>query len=101
MSECGRTTTAAEACSARSRRPIAWNVHDSVKPSMMGGSRHNAARREDPHGMTVLHIDHLTTYRYRQPVTLGPHRLMLRPRESRDVKLTLTELKSSPTASLI
>src|ERR1700735_2503956 len=100
MSERGRTTTAAEACSARSRRPIAWNVHDSVKPSMMVGSRHNAARREDPHGMTVLHIDHLTTYRYRQPVTLGPHRLMLRPRESRDLRLISSELTVTPAAQV-
>jgi transglutaminase-like putative cysteine protease len=50
--------------------------------------------------MTVLHIGHQTTYTYRQPVRLGPHRLMLRPRESRDVKLIATELVIEPPASL-
>ena len=35
--------------------------------------------------LITLRIDHRSTYRYRQPVSLGPHRLMLRPRKSRDV----------------
>jgi transglutaminase-like putative cysteine protease len=46
--------------------------------------------------MTILQVDHRTTYVYRQPVSLGPHRLMLRPRESRDVKLISTELTIIP-----
>lgn len=37
--------------------------------------------------MTVLEIRHTTRYRYRRPVRLGPHHLMLRPRESRDLRL--------------
>ena len=37
--------------------------------------------------MITLKIHHRTTYRYREPVSLGPHRLMLRPRESRDLRL--------------
>ena len=37
--------------------------------------------------LITLKIHHKTTYRYRQPVSLGPHRLMLRPRESRDLRL--------------
>jgi hypothetical protein len=37
----------------------------------------------------MLTIQHKTTYRYRQPVSLGAHRLMLRPRESRDLRLTV------------
>lgn len=37
--------------------------------------------------MTVFDIRHPTTYRYREPVRLGPHRLMLRPREGREVRL--------------
>lgn len=37
--------------------------------------------------MTALRILHRTTYNYSQPVSFGPHRMLLRPRESRDLKL--------------
>ncbi|WP_407520875.1 transglutaminase N-terminal domain-containing protein [Methylobacterium oryzisoli] len=37
--------------------------------------------------MVDLHIRHRTVYRYQHPVSLGPHRLMLQPRENRDVRL--------------
>lgn len=50
--------------------------------------------------MTVLNIRHRTTYRYREPVRLGPHRLMLRPRESRDVRLLSNTLEMTPAASV-
>jgi len=50
--------------------------------------------------LTALQIRHRTSYRYRQPVSLGPHRLMLRPRESRDLRLISSELKTDPPASL-
>ena len=50
--------------------------------------------------MTVLNIRHRTTYRYREPVRLGPHRLMLRPRESRDVRLLSSTLDMTPAASV-
>ena len=36
----------------------------------------------------------------RQPVTLLPHRLMLRPRESRDVRLISSTLTLTPTATV-
>ena len=36
--------------------------------------------------MISLSIHHKTTYRYRSPVAFGPHRLMLRPRESRELR---------------
>ena len=32
--------------------------------------------------MPTLTIRHVTTYRYRQPVAFGEHRMMLRPRDS-------------------
>lgn len=48
----------------------------------------------------MIRIDHRTTYRYHQPVSLGPHRLMLRPRESRDVRLTSSELTVTPPATV-
>ena len=50
--------------------------------------------------MTVLNIRHRTTYRYRESVRLGPHRLMLRPRESRDVRLLSSTLETTPAASV-
>ena len=37
--------------------------------------------------MPVLTVRHVTTYRYRQPVAFGEHRMMLRPRDSYDQKL--------------
>jgi transglutaminase-like putative cysteine protease len=62
--------------------------------------RRTATAKEDTRAMTILQINHRTTYVYRQPVWLGPHRLMLRPRESRDVKLISTELTITPHAAL-
>jgi transglutaminase-like putative cysteine protease len=50
--------------------------------------------------LTALQIRHRTIYRYRLPVSLGPHRLMLRPRESRDLRLLSTVLTTDPPASL-
>ena len=50
--------------------------------------------------MTSLSIHHKTTYRYRSPVAFGPHRLMLRPRESRELRLTGFELTVAPRASV-
>jgi transglutaminase-like putative cysteine protease len=47
-----------------------------------------------------LKIHHNTTYRFRQPVRLGPHRLMLRPRESRDLRLMSHTLAISPSAAV-
>ena len=48
--------------------------------------------------MITLRINHRTTYRYRQPVNLGPHRLMLRPRESRDLRLISSDVTVTPAA---
>jgi transglutaminase-like putative cysteine protease len=48
--------------------------------------------------LNTLKIRHTTTYRYRQPVSLGPHRLMLRPRESRDLRLISSDVTVTPTA---
>ncbi|MGZ5927540.1 MAG: transglutaminase family protein [Rhizomicrobium sp.] len=50
--------------------------------------------------MAVYSIRHRTEYHYRQPVRLGPHRLMLRPRESRDLRLLSSEITTWPPASL-
>ncbi|WP_026597316.1 transglutaminase family protein [Methylobacterium sp. 77] len=50
--------------------------------------------------MVQLRIHHETTYRYRQPVSLGPHRLMLRPRETRDLKLVSSVVTVTPDATI-
>ena len=49
--------------------------------------------------MTILTVHHLTRYRYRQPVALGEHRMMFRPRESYDQRLIETRLKITPEPS--
>ena len=46
--------------------------------------------------MSRLAIVHETTYRYRRPVTFGPHRLVLRPREGHDVDVVSMELAVTP-----
>jgi len=47
-----------------------------------------------------LKIHHKTTYRYREPVRLGPHRFMLRPRESRDLRLISNQVLVTPDATV-
>jgi hypothetical protein len=51
----------------------------------------------EPHWTPILprlDIVHTTTYRYRQAVSLGPHRLMLRPRETRELRLFSHDLST-------
>jgi transglutaminase-like putative cysteine protease len=50
--------------------------------------------------VTVLNVRHTTVYRYSRPVALGDHRLMLRPRDSHDLRLIKTNLTFSPPASV-
>ena len=50
--------------------------------------------------LSTITIHHRTAYRYRNPVSLGPHRLMLRPRESRDLRLITSEVTLTPDAAL-
>jgi transglutaminase-like putative cysteine protease len=50
--------------------------------------------------LTILDVRHTTIYRYSRPVRLGDHRLMLRPRDSHDLRLIETSLKISPPASI-
>ena len=50
--------------------------------------------------MISLNLQHRTRYRYRTPVNIGRHRLMLRPRESRDVRLISYDLAIKPQAAL-
>jgi transglutaminase-like putative cysteine protease len=50
--------------------------------------------------LPLFSILHRTEYRYRQPVRLGPHRLMLRPRESNELRLVSSEIKTWPPSTL-
>ncbi|CAH0277054.1 transglutaminase family protein [Roseomonas sp. CECT 9278] len=46
--------------------------------------------------MPVLGVHHVTTYRYRQPVAFGEHRMMFRPREGHDQRLIRSTLTITP-----
>ena len=46
--------------------------------------------------MASLTIRHVTTYRYRQPVAFGEHRMMFRPRETGDQRVTAARLAITP-----
>ncbi len=48
--------------------------------------------------MSRYAIHHRTHYRYRRPVELGPHRLMVRPTDSHDLRLEHATLTLSPLA---
>lgn len=50
--------------------------------------------------MKLLTVRHATTYRYARPVSLGPHRLMMRPRDSHDLRLVGAELSLSPPGEI-
>lgn len=63
---------------------------------MWRGSQHSFVENF----MIKLSVHHKTTYRYRRPVRLEPHRLMVRPRESRDVRLLSSEVRLSPSGHL-
>lgn len=50
--------------------------------------------------MACLDTIHTTTYRYRREVFLGPHRLMLRPRETKELRLFSHDLSITPGATV-
>jgi transglutaminase-like putative cysteine protease len=47
--------------------------------------------------MTRLSIRHETRYTYGRPVSFGPHRLLLRPRDSHAIRLVESSLQLSPS----
>jgi len=51
--------------------------------------------------MSFLTVNHLTVYRYREPVVLGEHRMMFRPRESHDLRLVRSNLAITPQPALL
>jgi len=46
--------------------------------------------------MSFLTVRHTTVYRYSEPVGLGEHRMMFRPREGHDLRLIRTSLAITP-----
>jgi len=50
--------------------------------------------------MQRLRIDHLTEYRFNAPLTLLPHRVMLRPRENHNVRIASSKLEIVPVANI-
>ncbi len=46
--------------------------------------------------MPIYSVRHVTTYRYRQAVAFGEHRMMLSPREGHDQRLLSSSLKITP-----
>lgn len=50
--------------------------------------------------MPRVQVAHTTEYRYARPVRFTPHRLMLRPRDSHDLRLLNATLTHSPQAAL-
>jgi len=70
-----------------------------VLPAYQQPSKHPCSTRP----LLELSFDHAQdpsqdNYRYRQPLSLGPHRLMLRPRESRDLRLISSDVAVTPDA---
>jgi transglutaminase-like putative cysteine protease len=51
--------------------------------------------------MAILRVRHTTRYDYRVPVELGEHRLMMRPRDSHDLRLIDTQLTIDPATSAL
>jgi transglutaminase-like putative cysteine protease len=50
--------------------------------------------------MQSVKIQHTTIYHYQQPVTFGPHRLLLRPPEARDLRLVSYDIQIRPMGSI-
>ncbi len=50
--------------------------------------------------MKRIRITHVTEYHYHVPVTFGPHRALLRPREGHDLHIESSRLKIEPKANV-
>src|ERR1700751_5111693 len=57
---------------------------------------HDVARGDVIPPLTIRHV---TTYRYRRSVVFGEHRMMLRPRDSRDQRVIEASLAINPEPS--
>ncbi len=50
--------------------------------------------------MKRIRIIHRTEYLYHQPVSFGPHRVLMRPREGHDVRIAHARVEIEPAASI-
>lgn len=50
--------------------------------------------------MKRIRITHSTEYHYTQPVTFGPHRALMRPREGHDVRIVKGRVEIEPTPTV-
>lgn len=50
--------------------------------------------------MSRLRVIHRTEYHYNKPVSFGPHRVMMRPREGHDIRIVHGRLDVEPAATL-
>jgi len=50
--------------------------------------------------MKRIRIIHRTEYHYHEPVTFGPHRVLMRPREGHDVRIARSDIQIEPQASV-
>ena len=66
---------------------MAWNMHGTKTLHHRGIT------------MPILTVRHITTYRYRQPVAFGEHRMMMRPRDDGDQTVLGSELDITPAPS--
>lgn len=60
---------------------------------------HTIRGPNDGVGMTIYSVRHITTYRYKQSVAFGEHRMMLAPREDPDQRLLGLSLEIDPQPS--
>ena len=58
-----------------------------------------SSRKPNDCRMKLLTVRHVTTYRYKQPVSFGEHRMMFRPQESYDQRVLAFHLAISPAPS--
>lgn len=50
--------------------------------------------------MKRIRMIHRTAYSYREPVTFGPHRLLMRPREGHDLRIVGARVEVNPEATI-
>jgi transglutaminase-like putative cysteine protease len=77
----------------REKRPICPRF------ALLARHMHVTARQHDGRAMPILTIRHVTTYRYRNAVAFGEHRMMLRPRDDHDQKVLVSEIAITPDPS--